>query len=1602
MESLPCCICKYDFIFTGFNDKLVTCIPYILPCNHSACIECIDAIKYLKHFECQWCETKCTLPADLLELAKKDLTSAFPINFHVLGQAFYKSTKITGRNLASNISLESLEKYSKQLTKKDDSDDHVKEISVPCFECKKQTFSMCPQCNLNLCDTCFKKKHDFSSTKNHLKVELKCVEYFLKSTKCQQHPDKDVDLYCQNCDVNICAYCVILKLPCHNHDVVIIKTKNDEIQEYLKKEKLNVHKVYFRLKKSKREIMKIDKDSSSVGGVRFEITNKFANAHAALQLAEFDMLRDIKEIPKRDLTSIKQSLIESESELSKLVQVMELCFIPALNNLIDYQRVLSSVKKAYDTPRYLSGDSNDPSTPLISVNQHVLTDLKNYCKLNKLEFSSYKLLSKVDKSSDDELESDFIEIKNEICREKILPANSSSSRNNIKIQDCQPPARFKNDDEDNINSIMNKFKTTNTRPAQVAEQHKNVQSQSNDSLRGASKKSTIEVKLPIPGSTEVGIVSHIVNPHEFYVQCTTHQNLIDEISRESFAKHRPVPNFMKPGRVLFYNNPIDQRNYRVYILEHDSTLAKVKFIDYGQIEEIPVKLLYTLHYKYVSVPPLAIKCLLADCAAPEGGWTWADYTYMHTLVKSRICCTVHIKQPCDSGFKVDLMIDGKTNLKEALLVRKSDNGDSIKLQSYEDVSIPESDSVLNGEVVITHIVSPTCFYIRKVSHEKQYNLLSNDMNKMYTGGACEKVRNLKMGQHAACFVLKFNCWSRCCVLNILNEQKVLVRLLDIGMETSVLQTSLYFLQKKFREIDILAKKCSLHMIRPINKTWCNNAIKLLTDCSKSWTPSTVKQMNKKYNVFDVEMQSCINGEILSLGDELVKRGYAQYLKSGKSHLKNNLTYQKKQKIETITKVVPPSEPVHDDFGRIPVKVMLAVSPSEIYIQLISAQALLTEFSANMQKFYETAKPNLKINWKLNDKCAITSSQQGQWCRGLIVELNEEEGTCKVFLKDIAVWEKLDIKDLYELPSQFLTVKDGTFKCFLSGINPALGTQWPNLSCEYLQEITSNYSKYAICSDGVIDNKSLPIQLWVYYTDPGGALEPSIKEWRRVNDMIVHKGLAIWDTNKMEEWKIAEELKAKQVPKIAPHTDEDYKKSLIFDSFKLLPAVQKKWKPSVLRSKDFSGIPTNVDDEFNIYILDLAVKEQLEYVNTYIMEQFENSSPQPEDMFWGPDQPCIAQFSTDNKFYRGLTIKTLENNCMLVRFIDYGNDEVCPISTLRKNIVLEEIPALVLKCRVVGVQPKGNIWEESKLDMIHQTVVEKECFINVLGTNEENDVIYIKLDIPNVTDLATLTITLGIADYCDYPQMLDVALPTNKEAPNVDEDDEIIMDNCEMLPSNLTENNINSDKYTAKPILNGYPKLKFSNSFFKCRVVDVVSFSSVILMISDDRQFSSLHNRANKVFTEIGDKWPHQPLFDPKLGRCCIACAPNDSWYRGEVYHSTIVSDDDPVGVVHTVHFIDLGTSIGVPYNYVREILPNWVEVPPLTITAKLNSDSLADNVDPNDVVAKLKQLMCNRHLHAKIICDDNDVFTVELFTDSTELVLVYQRLIDDGLFVNDV
>ena len=135
----------------------------------------------------------------------------------------------------------------------------------------------------------------------------------------------------------------------------------------------------------------------------------------------------------------------------------------------------------------------------------------------------------------------------------------------------------------------------------------------------------------------------------------------------------------------------------------------------------------------------------------------------------------------------------------------------------------------------------------------------------------------------------------------------------------------------------------------------------------------------------------------------------------------------------------------------------------------------------------------------------------------------------------------------------------------------------------------------------------------------------------------------------------------------------------------------------------------MDRECNIHVQQIVNLNTLKIITSLLNSKYCDTSPRPTDLFWTPGQDCIARFQVSGEWCRGRVLNVdVESQSCDVRFVDFGTEDYCSITDLRKDLFAKEFPIQCFTITIEDVEPlDGKCWDKSALDFLQERVVESE-------------------------------------------------------------------------------------------------------------------------------------------------------------------------------------------------------------------------------------------------------------------------------------------------------
>ncbi|CAB3235551.1 unnamed protein product [Arctia plantaginis] len=1698
-----CPNCSQIYNLNLVPSKSKTNLPLFLPCGHSMCENCIlNIIKCMEPIECKVCQTDVDFKTDNAIIVVKNPTKLrefFPVNVYMVGE------------LTVNL-------LQKSDTTQTASHDHFLELKAilknedvkgQCLECRATTSKMCQQCATILCDSCFNKSHkNFVIFRNH---ELQDIDTAGQPNFCKIHKEKSLEYYCHNCCKAICMDCMMVggQKSCKNHNVVSIQEVNESFMEDLNGISPQVDEIFRRLTKTAVDIgyllLNYENDTGSATDlvkIIASIDQHFSKLMSIVQKHKKDVINIILNLKcsERDsLENAKSDVVNSIKKAKSIMKCIKAFSDPQKLKQANITALLEDAKDVTNAPWYLNKDDSNKEALKINVNEDLCSLINDYVQLEGNVKSVYKLYSTAELDGDVEIppppKAPVLppELPKDV-RDAVKP--KSEKEENKRLYKKVPRYHSKSGSVSSLNSLGSEgsYKSYITQ---------------NDHYQ----QPLIQTVSPFPesqvlpqlheGSQELIYISHIVDPHNFYVQRASHQGFVKEMLREfrnavSFTK--PSTNHISMGKTYLAFNKADNMWQRCRVIQVDKSdptkqpLIEVFYFDFGSIETVTIDRLRLIPAPRIQCPyPLALNCSLANCQPKSSDWTSSDSILIQNIIDNKQA-VIHIRRiiyTSTADFKLEcdvITFEHGVSLAHALAFHDRAIMPNPK-QRYPQLSgLKEKPKIYMSHndfktdtteaVYITHVVSPDKFYVRKQHLQAVYEKICEDLDQEYNlSSNIGTVYLPELGMVCVVNVDKYNAegavgeaegaaWARGVVTELPGRGRVRVLLPDTGLELLLHWTKLRHIHNKFTAIRAIATECHLAGVTPLNKKWAPGSVTLLKKYEGSLLELQVEdsrrnRSNQNRGSIGVTLHDKTDPEnIICINHEMIKYKYAvtigaymfhknrieETVVTNKSPLdepkikSNKITVLKNQDKTIINEIDLEAK----DKGplRLEAKILHYQSPSLIYISLVHQVKAFNELFEKIQKHYSKNKTQLEKQWKVGDRCCTMCNQSQTWRRSIIMEF--EGGKAKVFYCDFACIETVPISSLRELTAEFASFGDAAIMCHLYGIIPAVGEEWPSLTKEFLKELLDIYKRIFITKIGNFKEKSMPIEIWVYHTIQGDALEPNKSEWRCLNKKIIEQGLGVPDKSQMvatkentetdrdgilsflnitgsvNEWlqldplpiepitKKSENENIRASPSSSLESDDNYHKPQNVDISNVM-YVSDWLPPEPVTTKEFTGIPTYIDNTGVIYLHDVAQTDTLDLIRKALEVRFKSPDPKAKYTKWSIGEPCVALYYLDNRYYRGRVVDVdYEALSCVISYVDYGNEDPCTFSNLRKSVPLHQIPIQARKFSLSRIRPVGGSWDRETLDYLHKSVVDKKCHIKVTG-DAINGItpIEIKYEQLSINDHL---VDFEMAEYTDGSKSLikkfaPVPLEKHEEetitiasdsGPDYIVVDETETDTCEPIDDDFFEvssmKGVDWNKIMDEPIDGNYVTYpEHTNKEFTCNITIINDLHVLELTIISDEDTTTLYEQ---LFEDLQVESQNLPLINGIFeNKACIAIFPDDGqWYRASILQFSEAKKQIKV------RYVDYGNTEVISIGDTREILDEWTKLPPATISAKLYGVKINPQLDIEDVTKEYAKVFLDRGpFKAKIVTYENSIPLVELKNYKNDLI--YKELIEKDIFI---
>ncbi|XP_025195551.1 RING finger protein 17-like isoform X2 [Melanaphis sacchari] len=348
-------------------------------------------------------------------------------------------------------------------------------------------------------------------------------------------------------------------------------------------------------------------------------------------------------------------------------------------------------------------------------------------------------------------------------------------------------------------------------------------------------------------------------------------------------------------------------------------------------------------------------------------------------------------------------------------------------------------------VIVSHINSPSDFYLQLVANKAVLYMVDDNVNKhVKSEDGAVPVDHVEMDNTVYAVQTSTNEWHRGVVLHSYNEDgKDLFRVhfIDYGFMEILTADRIRSVPSSVVSIPSLAYNCAFYDLKPKSTTgWSNEAYILFSDLMLVKTGSFfVYPLNLNGQRIEVDVVWKEENYPLSIRDAMFFLGFGSY-----EYYVNKTLHEQLVKMITL-----PDSLKLEEKERYPVVLCHVISPTEFYLRTTDDTAQLEEVMDALKTIYtptakNTHKSYLLYTPQIGMAVAARYSLDGVWYRAKITSLPESR-LVTVFYIDFGNSETLPWNELRVLDKELIKTPPLAIKASLADVYPAVdgieSTKW---------------------------------------------------------------------------------------------------------------------------------------------------------------------------------------------------------------------------------------------------------------------------------------------------------------------------------------------------------------------------------------------------------------------------------------------------------------------------------------------------------------------------------------------------------------------------------
>ncbi|KAI8501531.1 Tudor domain containing 15 [Branchiostoma belcheri] len=785
-----------------------------------------------------------------------------------------------------------------------------------------------------------------------------------------------------------------------------------------------------------------------------------------------------------------------------------------------------------------------------------------------------------------------------------------------------------------------------------------------------------------PGTKERIYMSHIISPHQFWVQLHSYKYDITELMEGILAhKHemdKPASllHDIQTGTICAALGSDDPSNvyYRGIVKSiMDDNTADVYFVDYGDSQKTPRSNIKYLPPEFAVLPMQAIECTLKDIQ-PNPEWTdeVRNYFEMVTLDKELVGEVVGKSSEGKLYVQLKERRGGLTlDIRDMLI--KEGFAKSIKEDSVHGFKETKLEFGKEYEMYVSNAQGPGDFTCQLPESLDLIDTIAEELQNLSQTAKEVPSCDIKPGKACMAKYSEDDCWYRAQVLSSSTTGEVKVRFVDFGNTETVSANTLKELNQRMAEIPAQSIECSLPNIgSSCSKEAKEEFKKLVMD--KPLTGKVVVITGGKHVL---ELTEKCSGSPVSIAEQMAKAGFTP---TKTPSLTNGAVSLEKDYAPSL-KPSSPTSPRHQA-SRLQYKppayppgsvlsgyVMSVINIGEFHCSPVQETAELMELMAKLHEHYSRPDVEPLRDPRPGAVCCAQFTEDEGWYRAVIRKVTDS-GVLVRYV-DYGNTETVEMSRVKVLKPEFTDLPPQCFEACLIDIVPTKTTLAP--------EFTKHFVDFV---------KDQTVHMKLFSRDQGGRYTVELTKDNQTASKVM-KGFM---RGRATSPPPSPGIRMTDLEFIQPFVHEDMYQD-VFVTVAADPDVF--WCQLLSSAEELNTLMEDMNKHYS------QLNQEEEALHTC-----------------GLGVSCVAKYSLDEQWYRAVITGVCRSGDVEVKFVDYGNVELVSRANVKAiKLKYMQLPVQAIQCSLLGVLCKNDMWTERQMQQFSQMVLEKEFVAEIIAKEE---------------------------------------------------------------------------------------------------------------------------------------------------------------------------------------------------------------------------------------------------------------------------------------------